>query len=212
MAEESPTLASVPSGAVFLSYASQDVEAAKKICGALHTAGVEVWFDQSELRGGDVWDQKIRRQIRDCALFMPVISEITQSRIEGYFRLEWRLGDQRTHLMGRNRAFIVPVCVDATPEAEADVPESFLAARWFRLPHGEPTPAFVARILELLSSEGGRRVDAPSAASRAAAPEDQAPHRFAGRSGNRGVAPHRRDDAVSRGISRRRTGAAATAG
>lgn len=38
--------------AVFLSYASQDAEAAKKICDALRAAGVEVWFDQSELVGG----------------------------------------------------------------------------------------------------------------------------------------------------------------
>ena len=39
--------------AVFLSYASQDAEAAKRICEALRAAGVEGWFDQSELTGGD---------------------------------------------------------------------------------------------------------------------------------------------------------------
>ena len=55
------------SRAVFLSYASQDAEAAKRICDALRAAGVEVWFDQSELRGGDAWDQKIRKQIKECA-------------------------------------------------------------------------------------------------------------------------------------------------
>jgi hypothetical protein len=47
------------------------------------------------------------------------------SRHEGYFRLEWDLADQRTHRMARNRVFIVPVCLDSTPEAGADVPESF---------------------------------------------------------------------------------------
>jgi len=79
------------SKAVFLSYASQDADAARRICDALRAAGVEVWFDQSELRGGDAWDQKIRRQVKECALFMPIISSSTQSRAEGYFRLEWRL-------------------------------------------------------------------------------------------------------------------------
>jgi hypothetical protein len=44
------------SGAVFLSYASQDAEAARKICDALRSNGVEVWLDQSELVGGDAWD------------------------------------------------------------------------------------------------------------------------------------------------------------
>ena len=38
--------------AVFLSYASQDATAAKRICDALRAAGVEVWFDQSELGAG----------------------------------------------------------------------------------------------------------------------------------------------------------------
>jgi tetratricopeptide (TPR) repeat protein len=47
--------------AVFVSYASQDAQAAERICAALRGAGIEVWFDQTELRGGDVWDQKIRR-------------------------------------------------------------------------------------------------------------------------------------------------------
>jgi hypothetical protein len=47
--------------AVFLSYASDDAEAALRICEALRAGGIEVWFDQSELRGGDVWDQKIRQ-------------------------------------------------------------------------------------------------------------------------------------------------------
>ena len=76
------------SKAVFLSYASEDAEAAARICEALRSAGIEVWFDQSELRGGDAWDQKIRQQIRDCALFMPVISERTQEQAEGHFWLE----------------------------------------------------------------------------------------------------------------------------
>jgi hypothetical protein len=67
-----------PTGAVFLSYASQDAEPARKICDALRAVGIEVWFDQSELRGGDAWDQKIRQQIHDCVLFIPVISSNTR--------------------------------------------------------------------------------------------------------------------------------------
>src|ERR1700685_4837708 len=88
---ESATKASTPAGAVFLSYASEDAQPAQRICAALRAAGIEVWFDQSELRGGDVWDHKIRREIHDCALFIPVISAHSDARREGYFRREWRL-------------------------------------------------------------------------------------------------------------------------
>ena len=142
-----------PSHAVFLSYASQDAEAAQKICDALRAAGIEVFLDQSELRGGDAWDQKIRREIHDCALFIPVISANTASRHEGYFRLEWDLADQRTHRIARSRVFVVPVCLDATTEVAADVPESFQRVQWTRLPGGETPPAFVERMKRLLSPE-----------------------------------------------------------
>ena len=83
------------SKAVFLSYASQDIEPARRICDALRAAGLEVWFDQSELRGGDAWDAAIRREVRDCALFMALISANTNARSEGYFRREWNLAVQR---------------------------------------------------------------------------------------------------------------------
>jgi TolB-like protein/tetratricopeptide (TPR) repeat protein len=142
-----------PSHAVFLSYASQDAEAAQKICDGLRAAGIEVFLDQSELRGGDVWDQKIRREIHDCALFIPVISANTASRHEGYFRLEWDLADQRTHMIARSRVFVVPVCLDATTQVAADVPESFQRVQWTRLPGGETPPAFVERIKRLLSPQ-----------------------------------------------------------
>jgi TolB-like protein/Flp pilus assembly protein TadD len=143
----------VRAAAVFISYASQDAEAAKRICDALRASGIEVWFDQSELRGGDVWDQKIRGEIHDCALFIPVISANTASRHEGYFRLEWDLADQRTHMLARNRAFIVPVSLEATPDAAADVPESFQRVQWTRLRDGHTSPEFVRRIEQLLAGE-----------------------------------------------------------
>jgi TolB-like protein/Tfp pilus assembly protein PilF len=142
-----------PSRAVFLSYASQDAEAAARICNSLRVAGIEVWFDQRELRGGDVWDQRIRREIQDCELFVPLISVNTASRREGYFRLEWDLADRRTHMLARNRAFIVPVCLDATPDSGGDVPESFHRVQWTRLPDGETPPEFVKRVAQLLSGK-----------------------------------------------------------
>src|SRR6218665_3276431 len=42
--------------AVFLSYAREDAEMARRLADTLRAFGVEVWFDQNELRGGDVWD------------------------------------------------------------------------------------------------------------------------------------------------------------
>jgi TolB-like protein len=162
---------SEPSKAVFLSYASQDAEAARRIAVTLRAAGIEVWFDQSELRGGDAWDQKIRRQIKECALFIPIISAHSQARTEGYFRLEWHLADQRKLLMTKSRPFLVPVCIDGTAEANAEVPDSFAAVQWTRLAAGETPPAFVERVVRLLSPEPPH---APAELGASAAPHSAA--------------------------------------
>jgi TolB-like protein/cytochrome c-type biogenesis protein CcmH/NrfG len=140
-----------PNKAVFLSYASQDANAAQQLCNALRAAGIEVWFDQSELRGGDAWDASIRRQIKTCALFLPVISWNTHHRDEGYFRLEWKLAVDRCHLMAADKAFLLPVAIDDTPDAEERVPERFREVQWTRLPAGANADAFVERVRRLLS-------------------------------------------------------------
>jgi len=140
-----------PNKAVFLSYASQDAEAAKRVCDALRAADIEVWFDQSELRGGDIWDRQIRQQIHDCRLFMPVVSANTETRIEGYFRREWKLAVDRTQDLSERIAFLVPIVIDSTPEAKADVPDAFRHVQWTRLPGGNASPAFVERIRRLIT-------------------------------------------------------------
>jgi TolB-like protein/tetratricopeptide (TPR) repeat protein len=154
---------SAPRGAVFLSYAREDSAAARRIADALRGFGVEVWLDQSELRGGDAWDQKIRRQIKDCALFVPLVSAHTQSRGEGYFRLEWKLAAERTHLMAEGVPFIAPVVIDETPDSAAAVPPEFLRVQWTRLTGAEPTPEFVAQVKRLLAAP---RTAAPASVQR----------------------------------------------
>ncbi len=71
---------SEPTPAVFVSYASQDAAAAERLCQALRGAGIDVWFDRSELRGGDAWDAAIRRQIKSCTLYSSRSSRTTPIR------------------------------------------------------------------------------------------------------------------------------------
>lgn len=141
--------------AVFLSYASQDAAAAWKICCTLRAAGLDVWFDQSELRGGDAWDALIRTQVKECALFVPLISVNTDARSEGYFRREWNLAVHRMLDMADDRAFLLPVVIDDTPEAVARVPDRFRERQWTRLPEGEANADFAERVIRLLASGRG---------------------------------------------------------
>lgn len=148
--------------AVFLSYASEDAAAALRISDALRAAGVECWFDQSELRGGDAWDRQIRKQIHDCALFIAVISAHSNARNEGYFRREWRLAVERTHDMADDMPFLLPVVVDGASEAGARVPEQFREVQWTHFPAGETPASFVERVRRLL--EPAPSIESPAAA------------------------------------------------
>ncbi len=163
------------SRAVFLSYASEDAEVARHLCDALRAAGIEVWFDQSELRGGDAWDVSIRRQIKTCALFIPIISRTTIVRDEGYFRLEWKLAVDRSYLMTASRPFLLPVVIDDTSDQDEQVPDRFRDVQWTRLPDGENAKPFIERVRRLVSPAGmvaatSEGSSAPPASSTGAAP------------------------------------------
>jgi TolB-like protein/tetratricopeptide (TPR) repeat protein len=158
---------------VFLSYASEDARSAERIANTLRNAGIEVWFDREELRGGDVWDQKIRQQIHDCRLFLPIISAQSEARLEAYFRREWKLAVDRTDNMASEVPFLLPVVIDDTANAVAHVPERFHHVQWTRLPGGETPLAFAERVRRLLSQEpagagAGARQSHPAATLTAA--------------------------------------------
>lgn len=131
----------LPRPTLFISYASQDREAARKLRDAFIAQGIDVWYDEEALAGGDAWDRMIRQRIRECDYFMPVISDSTQRRREGYFRREWRQAAERTLDMADDVMFILPVNISDVAEATARVPEQFKHVHWTRCPGGEPTTA-----------------------------------------------------------------------
>ena len=116
----------------------------------MRSAGLEVWFDQSELRGGDAWDASIKKQIKECALFVPIISATTNSRSEGYFSLEWKLAVDRSHLMADDQLFFMPVVTDDVAEPTARVPDAFRTRQWSRLIDDKSIAAFAEQIAKLV--------------------------------------------------------------
>jgi hypothetical protein len=68
----------------------------------------------------------------------------SHARSEGYFRLEWKLAIDRSHLMAPDRPFLVPVVIDDTDEADPSVPDRFHEVQWTYLPAGEAPAAFAS--------------------------------------------------------------------
>jgi hypothetical protein len=141
--------------AVFISYAREDLWAVQKLKAGLDAAGVSAWFDMERLESGDDFARKIQRHVARCSFFIAVVSGTTQRRVEGWFRREWNWAVDRTHGMAHGAAFILPVCVDDTPEVGALVPDEFMKAHWTRLPGGEVSAEFTSRLQELLGAKRG---------------------------------------------------------
>jgi hypothetical protein len=142
----------MPENAVFISYAREDLPAVQRLKAGLDAAGIRTWFDLDRLEGGDDYDRKIQRNIARCSYFIPVVSATTERRLEGYFRREWSYAIDRTRNMADGSIFILPVAVDAIDAAVASVPEKFKSLHVTSLPGGEPAPAFVQRLKELLTA------------------------------------------------------------
>ena len=146
-----PPLREMPANAIFISYAREDLPAVQRLKAAMDAAGLTTWFDLDRLEGGDDYDRKIHANIARCSFFVPVISATTQRRHEAYFRREWSYAVDRTRNLADGAKFLLPVCIDDTPEAEALVPEPFKAFHFVRLPGGEPSPEFLRRLQDHFS-------------------------------------------------------------
>jgi len=139
-------------GAIFISYTHEDQAAALRLRDFLENEARidDVWIDHHRLEAGDDWDHQIRRNIKNCSYFMPVISAASTRRLEGYFRREWRWASERAMDFADSVPFIIPVVIDDTPEDAENVPDRFSRWQWMRLPGGTGNEEFRRRMIALI--------------------------------------------------------------
>jgi hypothetical protein len=146
-----PPPADMPEGAIFISYAREDLEAVRVLKAALDAAGLTSWFDLDRLQGGDSFDPKIKDSIRRCALFLAVMSRNTEQRDEGYFHKERRWAIERDAGISDRRQFIYPVVIDNPPDL-GTWPPRFREKHYREVPGGVPGPELIADLRLLLSA------------------------------------------------------------
>lgn len=134
-------------GSIFVSYSSGDRPAVETLCDAFEEAKIDAWFDRQQLKAGDDWERKIRKNIIRCSLFMPVISQSVVSRATGRenFRDEWGWAIERLgKYTGLDLPFIVPVVIDDTRLEQAQgIPEVFTRKQVANVPDGKATGEFI---------------------------------------------------------------------
>jgi hypothetical protein len=147
-----PPPVDMPEGAIFISYARQDLAAVRTLKSQLETAGLTVWFDFDRIGAGDTFDHKIHENIRHCSLFLAVLSSTTEARTEGVFRREWSYALDRDRDIDPSTPFIIPVAIDDTTQFTA-LPRRFREINITSLPEGRPTAEFIDQLKRI---GGGR--------------------------------------------------------
>jgi hypothetical protein len=136
--------------AVFVSYASQDVESVERLQSSLGNAGLDVWFDKGRLGSGDPWWPVIEQNIAACDVFVPVISANTNRRDEGIFIREWNRALERLRDMDRATARLIhPVIIDDTPESAVSF-SGFREFHYTRAAGGEAKPEFIKALTDIV--------------------------------------------------------------
>ncbi len=153
-----PPLVKMPTEAIFISYAHEDIDAVRQLKTSLDAAGLNVWFDKDQLMAGVDWEDQIERNLRNSLLFLPIISHHTQTWLhDAYFRAEWNYAEAIARRSDPSSTFIVPISIDNIQPAAAAVPKTFRQKEFGYAPRGIPSPALIGRLSEL-AEKAYRRV------------------------------------------------------
>ena len=112
--DEPAELKKMAPGSIFLSYASEDRDAADAICGQLHKVKLDVWLDHQKLQNGQKWERAIRRNIDDASMVIVLVSRSSLKPGYRFFRVEWKLALKRLEGMPDEPPFILVYSIDGT--------------------------------------------------------------------------------------------------
>jgi hypothetical protein len=133
---------------IFISYAPEDIEAARRIAAALQESGIEARIEST--KGGD-----LRREIEDSALFLAIISQNAESHQTANFRNEWEIAADYMDTLPRGVPFLLPIIIDETEEYGGTTPSAFGGVHWIRQPEGETSADLVQEVVRLLTIPRG---------------------------------------------------------
>jgi hypothetical protein len=133
-------------GAVFLSYASEDRDAARRVRTQLEAANIDTWMDEQRLQSGDQYEQKIRENIADAAFFVAIISRSFElpSRVRGgYVLKEWKWAEDAALSRHKDDAFLQPLVIDDTPKGADFIDQPYRSLHWAEVRDGRLPPDFI---------------------------------------------------------------------
>jgi len=96
---------------VFISYAREDIEMARKLRDDLEKAGINTWLDKVDLLPGQDWKTEVSRAIRTSSHFIALLSTRSISK-QGFFQTELKKAIDVLDTFPEQRIYFIPVRID----------------------------------------------------------------------------------------------------
>jgi formylglycine-generating enzyme required for sulfatase activity len=97
-----------PGPKVFISYAREDIDTAKKLFADLKRGGADPWMDTEKLLSGEKWTEVIGRVMRESRFVLSLLSE-KSVRKKGYFQKELNMALDIEEKFPEGDIFLIPV-------------------------------------------------------------------------------------------------------
>ncbi|PID73408.1 MAG: hypothetical protein CSB33_04020 [Desulfobacterales bacterium] len=100
-----------PREKIFISYAHEDVEMARRIYTDLKAKGFQVWMDKMDLIPGQAWPREIRRNIKNSRCFLALLSSVSLSKT-GFVQRELKTALEVYEEVPPDEIFLLPARLD----------------------------------------------------------------------------------------------------
>jgi TIR domain-containing protein len=153
-----PDTTEVRENKIFISYAREDQRYAEAICNALTAKNLKVWLDRSVLKTGSEFKPEIVQAIRECSVFVPVLSRSAFSGDRRFLFREWNEAlDSAKEWMPGSR-FIQPVIVDDLKAEDLSLFPAFRDVDIAWLENGQVPDRFVSNMIDTIRSRRSKAV------------------------------------------------------
>ncbi len=104
---------------IFISYAREDSEIARRVYGDLKVQGLRPWIDSEDLLPGERWKPRIREEIRASDFFLLLMSSNSVNK-RGFVQREVRHGLKILEEVPEHAIFLIPARInDCRPTHES---------------------------------------------------------------------------------------------
>lgn len=134
---------------IFLSYAHEDIGMAKRIYEDLKRYGLDLWFDNESLLGGQNWKFEINKAIKQSTCFLAILSNESINTI-GYVQKELKIALDMLDLHPKNKTYILPVRIEECEPIEERLSE----LHWIDVFPERDYQAGIRKILAVMNPDG----------------------------------------------------------